>query len=1014
LGTAQEWARSVGNDAAFVECAWTIHSVLFLKRFTPVPDRAVNSRYGRELARSVLWQKAKPSHVQSKPSPRPHYSVSRSMTQVRKLRITFFLSLLLLAPCLPVHSQGPDVDGLLNLANRYYGAGDADAGLKTANQALTLARAGASSVRQLAWALHTVGLGYQLKRDFTQARNFHIQAITVLDEAQGGRKDSAPKLIALLLSNIFNNFAKLNAQERRFVEAEGMARRALELRSRHLESSDRGFIPVLTTIIDVLSDTGREAESLPYQSRLLSIYDASGEARSPQALQVVIRLAHLWEDMGNYPEAERLYTRALEARQRFLPPGHPNIASSMADLAAFLANQNRLDDAERLFNQSLSILERRSGPDSLDVAKLYNDMAAVYGLRNADMAESYLRRALAIYKSKDNEGGRKNIVMTNLADFLRVRGRYEEAESLFAEADVAYQNLGDGRLKGLFFIARGHLHLALQRLDAADADFKRGRRILRDVLGSTSGAEIMSANGSVSTQIRRQDWIAAGAELADVTNIIAQGLRRGGDSMGRPIVGGTSLAARVAAQHVGELNQVLYRQGLSQPNGSRENAAPSFIATQWSIRPAAAAALSSMAVRTVVGSQKLRDLIRDRQDLVLRWRQNDSRRTILFTTGSRIELDERQQVQNELEEMDAHIRTIDIELQREFPSYASYANPEPLSIPETQQLLRADEVLVSFLSTDVTEELPGETFIWAVTKSEFRWVRSELGTPSLTRLVGALRCGLDEEEWRTATKASRCGDLLGLAELPDKSRPLPFDLGKAHELYQALFGQIEDLIKGKRLIIVPPGPLTSLPFQVLVTEQPETALPSTFEGYRNIAWLGRSHALSVLPAVSSLKALRVDTIKGAKAPDDYVGYGNPVLKGDGGSCRSSKIADKCPTIGPADRRQVVAANDAGRATIAGQGNRRIGTLDQIFHNGASAEAVIAQVRSLCPLPDTAYEIRCVGEHFRPDSRLIRLDKDATKADIQALSADGTLAHYRIVHFATHGSLRANDRETSES
>ena len=45
----------------------------------------------------------------------------------------------------------------------------------------------------------------------------------------------------------------------------------------------------------------------------------------------------------------------------------------------------------------------------------------------------------------------------------------------------------------------------------------------------------------------------------------------------------------------------------------------------------------------------------------------------------------------------------------------------------------------------------------------------------------------------------------------------PFDLVKAHELYRALFDEIADLVKDKRLLVVPSGPLTKLPFQVLVT-----------------------------------------------------------------------------------------------------------------------------------------------------------------------------------------------------
>ena len=39
-------------------------------------------------------------------------------------------------------------------------------------------------------------------------------------------------------------------------------------------------------------------------------------------------------------------------------------------------------------------------------------------------------------------------------------------------------------------------------------------------------------------------------------------------------------------------------------------------------------------------------------------------------------------------------------------------------------------------------------------------------------------------------------------------------------LYKGLFGEVEDFIKGKQLLIVPSGPLTQLPFQVLVTAPP--------------------------------------------------------------------------------------------------------------------------------------------------------------------------------------------------
>jgi hypothetical protein len=127
-----------------------------------------------------------------------------------------------------------------------------------------------------------------------------------------------------------------------------------------------------------------------------------------------------------------------------------------------------------------------------------------------------------------------------------------------------------------------------------------------------------------------------------------------------------------------------------------------------------------------------------------------------------------------------------------------------------------------------------------------------VASQALTREVSALRCGLDYQSWT----GPRCSDLLKIAytraDHDTFGKPLPFNLGRSHEL----FGQIESLIKDKRLLIVPSGPITQLPFQVLVTEPPKPAIPSTFVGYRDAAWLARKHATTVLPAVSSLKALR--------------------------------------------------------------------------------------------------------------------------------------------------------------
>jgi CHAT domain-containing protein len=306
---------------------------------------------------------------------------------------------------------------------------------------------------------------------------------------------------------------------------------------------------------------------------------------------------------------------------------------------------------------------------------------------------------------------------------------------------------------------------------------------------------------------------------------------------------------------------------------------------------------------------------------------------------------------------------------------------------------------------------PDETFIWVVTRTDLRWLRADLGTAALMTAVQSLRCGLDEEEWATPSRAGRCAGLLGLSEAPASSQPLPFDLGKAHALYKTLFGRAEDLIRGKRLIVVPSGPLTSLPFQVLVAQKPQKALPGTFAGYRDVAWLGTRNAIVTLPAVSSLKALRQRNRSSQRIANTYAGYGNPVLQGDGVSCQPAKAPESCPVIFAGTERPASALGRtitavSGRATIRGSGSVRSAnaSIDGVFERGASADAVRDQVRQLCPLPDTAYEIKCVASRFRDNAATLYLAGDASETSIKALSADGKLAGYGILHFATHGLL----------
>ena len=342
--------------------------------------------------------------------------------------------------------------------------------------------------------------------------------------------------------------------------------------------------------------------------------------------------------------------------------------------------------------------------------------------------------------------------------------------------------------------------------------------------------------------------------------------------------------------------------------------------------------------------------------------------------------------------IDSRIGEIDRRLARDFPDYAAFASPAPVSVAEVQAQLASDEALVLFLDTPRTETASEETFIWVVTKSDVRWTRSNLGSRMLEYGVTKLRCGLDRTAW-VGDEAWRCAMALRipLDKQPSPNEPLPFDHAVADFLYYSLFAGVQDLIKGKHLLIVASGPLTQLPFQVLVTK------PPTSRDHRAVAWFAREHAVTILPAVSSLKALR-RVGKPSAASKPMIGFGNPLLDGpDARFANRAKLA----------REKQRCSEWPRMAAIVGHR----GSVSRVQTRSGLAD--VSHIRMQVPLPETADELCAVAQDVKAEARDIRLGAQATEHEIKRLSASGELAKYRVVHFATHGVVAGQLAGTHE-
>ena len=808
-----------------------------------------------------------------------------------------------------------------------------------------------------------------------------------------------------------NDLALVLQATNRLADAEHAMRRALAIQEKSLGPDHPEVATVLSNLAILLKTTHRLAEAEPLMRRALTIDEKTFGSEHPNVGFRLNVLATLLMPEG-LAEAEPLLRRALAINEKSWGPEHTTVAASLNALAAVLQLANRLAEAEPLYRRALVIYENSYGPDHPDVGVVINFLATV--LADTDRpaeAELLMRRALAI--NEKSYGPEHPDVAFNLNVLVQLMHRQnrspDEAEPLIRRAlAITEKSFGPEHPNvayDLFVLAQ--LLQAGGRLTEAETIYRRALAIHEKSYGPGLAVGIV-LNALAELHEERGDWAGATRLYARAKPFMTgASQRRTGDQAG--------LVKAALTRNAGNLRaaaRALHRANATSAEAREEG----FELAQWALQTGAADALSQMSVRFAKGGGPLAQIVRERQDLVT-LRIGEDRR--LLAAVGEADVKATDVIRTSIAGLDATLDTIDRRLAAEFPEYASLANPKPLSISVVQALLKADEALVVFLDVPHFGKLPEETLAWAITKTEVRWLSIPLGTAALGERVAKLRCGLDRQgqwEWagrvgRWLAKGERCRALQPDGLGPDE--PLPFELAAAHELYQDLLAPFADLTQGKSLIIVPSGPLTSLPFHVLVGVRPsgsDTIAPpakseaATAKGganvsdpkglkpYRNAAWLALKQAITVLPSVGSLQALR--KLPPSEAKEPYIAFGNPLLDGVGDEERAKQARAKqsCPQDLESLRQRVTAA----AKTIPG-----LGTL----FRGGSID--LAALRAQAPLPETADELcavaRALGALGR-EADTVWLGARATERNLKMLSHDGKLARYRVLHFATHGLL----------
>lgn len=768
----------------------------------------------------------------------------------------------------------------------------------------------------------------------TEALDLFNRALVVFRKSPG----QADIMIPVTL----NNIAEVNRAQGRLQQAEASFAEALVLQEKQHGPDSIYLTATLNNLGELRRAQGRLPEAEQLARRTLAIREKALGPDHPDVAASLNNLALVFSREGRDAEAEGLLTRALAIQEKAVGIGHPNVATALNNLAEAWAHLDRKQEAEQLFRKSLAIREKALGPAHLDVAIALDNLVTL--MSEADRfteAEPFARRSLAIREAA--LGNSHPLVansLNNLAVILDSTGRPHEAEPQLKRAlDIRLRALGE------------------QHPDVANSFANLGAH-----------------------HIDLKDWQQARDAFARAVAI--QNGRRAADQESRGDV-------KVHEETNPYPGLIVAAYNLASANSGQAAALRSqaFEAAQWIGDEQAARAIAGMSARIADGSGDLAARVRERQDLDAQAVATDKMLVAAISQADAARNPAAEQaLRARASAISGQIRELDRTIAAQFPDYAALVTKAPIAIEEAQKQLRPNEAMLLFTTTSRA------TFVWTVTRSDVRWHSVELGEKQLTEAVGALRCGLDMDAW--LDKASTCPQKLGRKTPLGADEPLPFDQERAFALYQALLGPVARDIDGKELILVPSGPLATLPFQVLLTEKPAAG-----QDLAKAPWLVRRSATTVLPSVSSLKALRQVARKSA-ASKPFLGVGNPMLDGDGRSdvaVARAKLARQIQTCAVLPTQATQVAQRSLRAVDALSG----GTAD------------IVQLRRQMPLPETALELCAVASTFAPVKGDVILAGDASETKMKALGQSGDLAKYRILHFATHGALAGQVRGSIE-
>jgi len=676
--------------------------------------------------------------------------------------------------------------------------------------------------------------------------------------------------------------------------------------------------------------------------------------------------ARVAESRGRFADAEAAYHRAAlfyTAALKTLPqweskPPEGDIERA-ADWALALegrvkVKQGRVGEGEADVRRALLSRLSKSGKFHPDTAGVL--AVLVYVMQEQGRyqeAEQLQRRVIDIYQGLGYgaDSGQMVNAQVFLAQILNLERRYDEASKLYDQVDVwtakwepsRREAVSGGLARVSIMLTQGNYDNALE-IAQRTFDRERGR-------SGDKSFNAALARGFLAVALARKSKTAEAMEAFKESIPVLLTATGGSDDDS----GSTAAAREGRVRFVieGYLRTLALNPSIGPANVAEETFGYADVLRGQSVQRA----LQASSARSAADNPELAKLVRASQD------GEKQIGAAVATLNNLLALPPAEREEKALRATQAEIAALQTartqtlkEIAKKFPQYGNLVNPPPPNAIDLQKQLTDDEALLSFYFGRF------DSFVWVVRKDgpvQFARIRMTLG--DLNAKVTKLREALEP-------KAAMISDIPA------------FDVKLASELYDSLLKPLEGGWKpAKNLIVVTNGALGLLPLSLLPTAAAavKTDDEPLFSSYRNVPWLARTHAVTMVPSASALQTLR-KLPPGKASRQDLVAFGDPYF--------SKEQADDA-----AKGDKPVQLADASGTTRGAPLKRRSSPQLEGADN--------ADLAMLPRLPDTADELKSIALALQADpSKVLNLGKDANESAVKKMDLSG----FKIVAFATHG------------